>query len=403
MSGRVQQKAARDGPDEECGAGPRCPASGERLYLTGVEAGEGFFSAQDDELSHSEGWDLVFGGRFGRGVLNLVGERHRSYRQALMPLLRRSAAAEHRETIETLLARAIRSLPPGAPVDLHAFTQRIAFNVAARLFAGIDEDETEELYALFEELRTPMPSVRELGTPDGRQAARRVGLASRRLRSLLRGAVHRFDQADGPALRLRALPDPPSDDVIAENLAILILAGYETTGYLTARLLWLLARHPQQQDAVRTEDGDPLTAPLLDAVFTETARLHPPLAWLPRRAMTDLRLGGTTAPAGSEVFYSVTGTQRDARLFPDPGAFRPGRFLDGERHGPLALTPFGAGRRVCPGTHLGTLETKLIASTMVRTFRLSAPGGPYIADVSTNGTSVTPAKPLLARLDRLSG
>lgn len=379
----------------------QCPVGGRRVYLAGPEMAERFFAAGDDELSHAQGWDVVFGGRFGRGVLNLDGDPHRSYRQALMPLLRRSALTAHQETITALLAYAVRSLTVGTPVDLHVFTQSLTFKVAARVFAGMDEQEATELHALFGELRTPPAG--ELGTPGGNHAARRVGRARRRVRELLRGAVSRLEHIDGPVRRLRALPDPPPDDVIGENIAILILAGYETTGYLSARLLWQLARHPREQEAVRGELGDPATAPRLDAVFNETARLHPPLAWLPRKARTDLGFGDTQIPAGAEVFYSVSDTQRDPDVFDDPDAFRPQRFTEGERHGRFALTPFGAGRRICAGLHLGTLETKLIVSSIVREFRLSAPQGPYIGDVSHNGSTVAPAAPLLARLDRISG
>ncbi|AYG78357.1 Putative cytochrome P450 136 [Streptomyces hundungensis] len=407
------------------GHGAGCPAGAGRVHLAGPPVGPGrvhlagpavaerFFAAGDDELSHADGWNAVFGGRFGRGVLNLDGERHRSCRQALAPLLRRSAVKDHQDLITELLARAARKLPVGTPVDLHAFTQPLAFTVAARLFAGMDEDEANELLALFGELRTPPAG--ELGTPGGNRAARRVGRARRRVREMLRVAVGRLEDVDGPVRRLRALPDPPPDELIGENIAILILAGYETTGYLSARLLWLLARHPREQQAVREEGGDPSTAPRLDAVFQETARLHPPLAWLPRRARSHLDLGGLQVPAGTEVFYSVSNTQRDPELFADPHTFRPERFAEratgdaaegstgAERHGRFALTPFGAGRRICVGIHLGTLETKLIVSGLVREFRLTAPDGLPIGDVSHNGSTVTSAAPLLARLDWLFG
>lgn len=387
----------------EQSAPARCPAHQQRLYLAGPEQAERFFAAPDEDLSHADGWDAVFGGRFGRGLLNLDGAPHLAYRQALMPLLRRTAVTDRQPAVAALIDGAADTLPAGPRVDLHAFTQPLAFRVAAHLFAGSDHAEAAELYALYGELRTPQAG--ELGTPGGNLAARRVGRARRRMREMLRTAVARADasEADGPVRRLRALSPPAPDDVIAENIAIMILAGYETTGYLSARLLWLLARHPQQQDAIRREDGDPASAPLLDAAFTETARLHPPLAWLPRRATRDLDLAGTAVHAGQEVFHSVTDTQRAPELFAEPHEFRPERFTGGERHARLALTPFGAGRRICAGIHLGTLETKLIAATLLRRFHLHADGGPYVGDVSDNGSTVAPAAPLLARLVPLPG
>ncbi|MGW2231585.1 cytochrome P450 [Streptomyces formicae] len=384
---------------------PVCPAAGKqgraRTYLAGAEMAERFFGAEDHELSHAGGWDLIFGEWFGHGLLNLDGARHRAYRQALMPLLRRSAVTAHQDTVTGILTRAVRTLPEGTPVDLHPFTQDVAFTVAARLFAGMDQDEARELRSLFGVLRTP--AVGRLGTPEGNRGARAVARARRRMRELLRTCVLRLGEADGPVRRLRALPDPPPDDVIAENITILILAGYETTGYLSARLLWLLARHPREQENLRNEGADPGAAPLLEAAFTETARLHPPLAWLPRTAPAGIDLGTATLTPGSEVFFSVTATQRDARTFTDPDAFRPRRFEEGERHGRFALTPFGAGRRICPGIHLGTLESKLIVAAVLRAFRLTAPVGPYIKDISRNGSTVTPAAPLAVRLDRIPG
>jgi cytochrome P450 len=383
--------------------GTVCPARGARFYLHGPAMAGRFFRAADHELSHAAGWDLIFGDRFGRGVLNLDGEQHASYRRALMPVLRRSAMPGYAKVIAGVLDRTLRHLTVDTPVDLHAYTQTVTFEVAAKSFAGVTGDEAEEMLALYSVLRTACPSF---DTAEGRQVVRDVAHAGGRLRSLLRAAVERFAEPDGPVSRLRALPDPPSTDVIAGNIAILILAGYETTSYLTARLLWLLARHPAEQQAVREEvvrqvSGDPGATPLLDASFTETSRLHPPLARLPRVALIDLGFGDTVMPAGSEVFYSVKATQRDPDLFEDPHAFRPHRFHAGGADR-FVLTPFSAGRRICPGIHLGTMQARMIATAVLQAFRLTAPAGPYIDDVFLNNATVAPAAPLMVRLKEWS-
>ncbi|HEY1176866.1 MAG TPA: cytochrome P450, partial [Phytomonospora sp.] len=131
-----------------------------------------------------------------------------------------------------------------------------------------------------------------------------------------------------------------------------------------------------------------------------TTRLHPPLAWLPRTARTDLCFDGTAIPAGSGVFFAVAETHRDPSVFPEPCEFRP------ERHtGPPAEkfthTPFSAGRRVCAGIHVGTMEVEMFTSGILRRYRLVAPPGEYIGDVSRNGSTVVPAAPLLARFHPL--
>lgn len=367
-----------------------------RVYLRGVALADHFFRAKDHQLSHADGWDVIFGDRFGRGVLNLDGVQHRDCRKALLPLLGRAAAPAHERRINDTLDRVLPTLPLGTPFDLHSFTTPLVFEIAAGAFAGLSPSEAHEMYELYNVLR--IRDV-ELGTADGDRDVRRIGRARRRMRALLLTAVERLADVDGPVRRLRGLPQPPPDEEIAGNIAILILAGYETTGYLTARLLWLLARHPAEQDAIRRETGDRTsvsaqTTPLLDAAFAEAARLHPPLRYLPRRALTDLAFDGTRLPAGSEVFYAIGDTQRDPGLFDDPDQFRPRRFRD-STHERLAWTPFSAGRRVCAGIHLGTLGTQLITARLLRELRLSAPPGPYIQDVCRNGSTVEPESPLL--------
>lgn len=365
----------------------------DRVVLRGPELAECFFRASDDRLSHRGGWDMVFGDRFGHGVLNVDGPRHRELRAALMPALTRRAADGHRDLVAEVFGRALPHVPLDRPVDVRALLRPAVFEVSAALFAGVREAAAAELFTAYTELLDPGAS---LGDETGARVARQVVRARRRLREALSGAVAALAETDGPVSRLRALPDGPSDEEIAENMAIVVLAGFDTTSHVTARLLWLLARHPAQQEAVRADE----TGAALDRAFTETLRLFPPLAWLPRRAETDLELGELSVRAGSGVFYAVAEAHRDPAVFDAPGEFRPERYADGEPAG-FALTPFGGGRRLCPGVHVGTMEAKLITSTVLARHRLSAGSPEHVEDVSHNGSTVTPAAPLLVRFEEL--
>lgn len=352
------------------------------IVVSGRDAAESFFRAGDERLSHAGGWNLVFGDRFGRGVLNLDGPRHRDYRKALLPLLGRRAAESYEPVAREVLARALAAVPDDAPVDLHALVKPVVFEVSATLFAGIGGEEAMDLLDAYTVLQDPGAA---LGTADGGRVARRVVGARRRLRAALGAAV-----ASGALARLRDLPGPPTDDEIAQNLAILLLAGFETTSYVTARLLWLLAREPAHQDAIRAD------ATAFEAVLAETTRLHPPLAWLPRTARADLSIADTTVPAGSPVYFAVAETHRDPAVHAEPDAFRPGRSAPEK----FAHVPFSAGRRVCAGIHVGTMQARVLTEGVLDRFTLTAPPGEYIPDVSRNGSTVTPATPLLARLHR---
>ncbi|MGW4797383.1 hypothetical protein ACWEPC_33690, partial [Nonomuraea sp. NPDC004297] len=149
---------------------------------------EHFFNAADSDLSHARGWDLIFGDRFGRGLLNLDGEPHRAARRALMAVLSRKATAEYASVAGEILDRAVPALPVDEAVDLHAFTKMVTFEVAAAVFAGLSASEAAELLDLFTTLQAP---DLELGTPGGARLIRDFARSRRRVRALLLTALDR--------------------------------------------------------------------------------------------------------------------------------------------------------------------------------------------------------------------
>jgi cytochrome P450 len=106
-------------------------------------------------------------------------------------------------------------------------------------------------------------------------------------------------------------------------------------------------------------------------------RLYPPAFAVARRASEDTEIGGYPVAAGSEVVVWIYWTHRDRRWYPEPEAFRPGRFApDAQAALPrLAYLPFGGGPRACIGSGFAMLEAQLILATLAQRFRLRvAPG-----------------------------
>jgi cytochrome P450 len=369
--------------------------AGRCFYVHGPDSARRFFHASDRELSHAGGWNSVLGAAFGHGILNLDGYRHDAYRRAVMPLLKRRAVAAYAPQIVSAFHRVSTKL--GGTVDVFPFVRRLVFEISAQILAGIAPGDTEELLEAYNHLQAPRP----LGSAEGMRAVQRAVKARHALRAgLLVAARQPSDNRDNAVTRLRTLADQPSDLQIAENLSILLLGGYETTGYLLSRLLWLVARHEELQEQLRRGFQGEAAAggqPLFDAVFAEAARLHPPLAHLPRRSGVDLDWAGHHIPAGSHVLFSILTTHHDPDLFPGPEDFRIDRFGAGKTEATppgFALVPFGAGPRICPGVHLATLTTKLITQHFLESFRMHAEADRYVADVTHNGASIAPAGPL---------
>lgn len=174
---------------------------------------------------------------------------------------------------------------------------------------------------------------------------------------------------------------------LRDELLTLILAGHETTANALAWTLALLARHPEAEarlhaevDALGDRPAAAADLPALryaDAVVKESMRLFPPVWMISRAAAQPATVGGYDVPAGRDLYLSAWVVHRDPRLYAEPAAFRPERWLDGlEQHLPrYAFMPFGGGPRLCIGNSFAQMEATLILATLARRFRLSlAPG-----------------------------
>src|SRR3954468_24361450 len=138
--------------------------------------------------------------------------------------------------------------------------------------------------------------------------------------------------------------NPPSDRHLRDQLVALLVAGHDTSA---ASLSWAferLARHPHVQ--ARLRDGEPA---YVDAVAKEVLRARPALTIAPRLLLEPVQIAGRRIPAGVQVAACLWLALRREDLWPQAGAFRPERWLDGPRPHPLSWIPFRRGGRRCTG------------------------------------------------------
>jgi cytochrome P450 len=80
-----------------------------------------------------------------------------------------------------------------------------------------------------------------------------------------------------------------------------------------------------------------------------------------------VELDGQTIGKGALVIIPIWNLHHDERWFPEPGAFRPERFLPGAPALPRsAFMPFGIGPHFCLGQQFATVEMALIAARLIR-------------------------------------
>jgi cytochrome P450 len=176
-----------------------------------------------------------------------------------------------------------------------------------------------------------------------------------------------------------------TDEAIRDELLTILLAGHETTATALAWALYELGRHPAALARLRAEieplgaDPDPdavVKLPYLSAVCNETLRLHTLLAEVGRVTTALVGCQGYTIPAGESVCVSIMAIHHDPALYPDPGTFRPERFLE-RTYSPFEFLPFGGGNRRCLGAALSDYEMRIALAEIVTRWEF-APAAPEV-------------------------
>ncbi|KAK9232641.1 hypothetical protein WN943_022889 [Citrus x changshan-huyou] len=210
-------------------------------------------------------------------------------------------------------------------------------------------------------------------------------------------------------------PGRDADTINKATCLALILGGSDTTsGTLTWAISLLLNnRHAlkkaqeeldQQVGKERAVDeSDTENLVYLQAIIKETLRLYPAGPLLaPREAMEDCTVSGYHVPAGTRLMINAWKIQRDPRVWENPSAFQPERFLPG--HGAHAdvdvrgqqfeLIPFGSGRRSCPGASSALQVLHLTLARLLHSFELATPLDQPVDMSESPGLTIPKATPL---------
>ncbi|HEX8904537.1 MAG TPA: cytochrome P450, partial [Longimicrobiaceae bacterium] len=145
----------------------------------------------------------------------------------------------------------------------------------------------------------------------------------------------------------------------------------------------LLALNPQAEAQLHAELDHVLAGrapgaedlprlPYTRAVLAESMRLCPPAWAIGREPLEEFEAGGYRIRAGTVVLVCPWITHRDARWWPEPERFDPGRWTpEQEAERPrFAYFPFGGGPRKCIGEGFAWTEEILVLATLAQRWRL---------------------------------
>jgi hypothetical protein len=322
-------------------------------------------------------------------LANRNGADHKVRRRVVGQLFASAALKRYSPEIVALVEGLNQELLTApAPVALVPRLRRFAFSVIATTVLGLDGADRD---ALFEDFETWCQGLFSLpfalpGSPFARARQARKRLL-RRLSCVLQKAQAAAASgaplaAGGLDLLAGGLDEaglPLADDDVAEQLLLLLFAGYETTASSLSCLLLTLLQHPAELDWLLQElDGlswppaeadavsayDALRAPRLDAVVKEVMRLTPPVGGFFRRTRETIALAGVMVPADRVVQVSITASQNHGTDLAGLAAFRPQRHLEPDTT--VFLLPYGGGERVCLGKALAELEIRLLAVGLLK-------------------------------------
>ena len=148
--------------------------------------------------------------------------------------------------------------------------------------------------------------------------------------------------------------DTLSEEELCSMIALLIVAGHETTVSLIGNATLALLTHPEQRAEL---EDDPS---LLPRAVEELIRYDGPVErTLNRWAAVDVELGGQTIRRGDNVIVILGAADRDPDRFDTPDALDLG--AERERH-----LGFGRGSHFCLGAPLARLETEIALGTLLR-------------------------------------
>jgi cytochrome P450 family 135 len=303
-----------------------------------------------------------------RGLLVVDEDEHLATRKRLLPPLHGESVRAYEELIAELTAARLERWPIGKPISMHRESREITSEVILRaVFGAQDSPLLPELRRVLAKITHVTFVISQWYVHNGLEAVppwKGYAAAVQRTYALINGLIDDRERDEGLDERTDMLSmlirSGESDrEWLHDQVMNLIVAGHETT---TTGLSWaveLLARHPEVRTKARESDDA-----YLDAVVTETLRLRTVLPGAARTLAHPATVGPYTFPAGVTLLSLGVLMHRDPRIYEQPEAFRPERWLQ-ERPGTYSWFPFGGGRRRCIGAAFAQMEMRVALRTML--------------------------------------
>ena len=357
----------------------RITNEGRWIFVSDPDAVRQIFTGDPRLLHAGEANVLLLPLLGSHSVLLLDEDAHMAQRKLMLPPFHGQRMRGYEQTMAEVAAGEIERWPIGVPLSAWPSMQAITLEVIIRTVFGVTDEA--RLRRLAHALRGSLSWATEprrlamlalLGPGRLAEHARFQRVIEPTNELILEEIRARRDAPDLDkrddvlSLLLQARHDDGSamsDDELRDELMTLLVAGHETSATALAWALEALARHPVALNRLR-EEVDAGDDTYLNAVVQEILRLRPVIALVLRRLTEPMEIGGRLLPAGVNLAPCIYLLHRRPDIYPNPGAFRPERFLE-RPPGTYTWIPFGGGVRRCLGASFAQFEIKVVLRELV--------------------------------------
>ena len=337
----------------------------------------------------------------GQGVLIAEGRAWKHQRRTLAPAFTPRAVGTLIPHMVGVIDETVAKLKAAsnAPVDLREVMQHMTLEIAGRTMFSFGMDQhgtTLRDFVMEYGERLARPHFLDLLLPLNWPTPLDFSRARFRKRwtqfvAMLMAERRAAGKKDGAPARdlfdlMGEARDPETgqafnDEQLGDEVATMILAGHETTATALFWSLYLLALDPAAQEQMAAEARGAIAGSggleldklkFTRAVLDETMRLYPPAFLIARAAAGPDVVAGRPVRKNDVVLISPWLLHRHEKLWQDPNAFIPSRFMaPAPPPDRFAYLPFGVGPRICIGAHFALVEATLALARIIGSFRVT--------------------------------
>ena len=296
-------------------------------------------------------WLHRFGGAITQHMLNQDGPDHTRLRTLVHKAFTPHLIEQLRSRIQSVCDQLLDDLAANGHMELMSgYALPLPLTVIGELL-GIPAEDRNRLHRLS---RSTFSAANMLGVllslPDQKLLIRRIRrLVAQRRRDPRDDLITALVQAEEAGDKL-------TEQELVGTIALLLIAGYETTVNLIGNGALALLQHPEQR---KLFTDDPA---LVSSAVEEILRYTSPLDMASQRfAREDLTIGSVKVLQGDLVVAVLGSANHDETQFTDPEIF------DITRQ-PNKHLAFGQGAHFCLGAPLARLEGQIALTTLFRRF-----------------------------------